>query len=113
MKDMELKYRTRRWNSTTTLTLRKLNKGWHIAATAINGETDKEGAPILESNLHQDNVKFPHDVGAFLGFVWDQLENGVIDEDAGQQMIDQIGAWISSCETSQPIWREWNAGVHD
>jgi hypothetical protein len=54
-------------------------------------------------------MKFPHDVGAFLGFVWEQLNSGDIDEQRTQAMIDQIGEWISVCESSQPIWKVWNS----
>lgn len=106
---MNLTYHTRRWNHATTLTVRKTGTGWHISHVAINGDCDKEGAPFLEANLRQDNVKFPSDVGAFLGYVWDQLHNEEIDEVRAQEMIDQIGEWIEACETSQPIWKVWNS----
>lgn len=108
MNDLNLTYYTRRWNSRTTLAVRKIATGWHISHKAINGDTDREGVPILESNLHQDNVKFPHDLGAFLGFVWRELDSGAIDQIRAQEMLDQLGEWISACETSQPLWRGWN-----
>lgn len=109
MDDFKLTYHTRRWNNNTTLTVRKTATGWHISNIAINGDTNREGAPILESNLHQDLVKFPHDVGAFLGFVWGELDNGDIDAERAQEMIDEIGEWISACESSQPVWKIWNS----
>lgn len=109
MTDFNLTYYTRRWNNRTTLTVRRTETGWHISHIAINGDTDREGAPILEANLQQDNVKFPHDVGAFLGFVWGELHNGAIDDARAQTMIDQIGEWISTCESSQPLWKVWNS----
>ncbi|MNL94779.1 hypothetical protein D3C81_45710 [compost metagenome] len=109
MTDFKLTYYTRRWNGRITLTVRKTPTGWHISHLAINGETNREGVPILESNLHQDNVKFPHDVGAFLGFVWDKLNNGDIDVERAQEMINEIGEWISACESSQPVWKVWNS----
>lgn len=109
MTDFNLTYHTRRWDHNTTLTVKKTGTGWHISHIAINGETDREGAPILEQNLHQDNVRFPHDVGSFLGFIWGELSSGAIDDARAQNMIDEIGDWITSCETSQPVWRPWNA----
>lgn len=60
------------------------------------------------ATLHQDNVKFPHDVGAFLGFLWKQLDSGEIDRERAQEMIQEIGDWITVCETSQPVWKVWN-----
>ncbi|SMF19942.1 MULTISPECIES: hypothetical protein [unclassified Pseudomonas] len=107
--DFKITYWTRRWSANTTLTVQKTEAGWHISHVAINGDADREGVPFLESNLHQDNVQFPHDVGAFLGFVWDQLNSGKIDEQRAQEMIQEIGDWITACETSQPVWKVWNS----
>ena len=106
--NFKLTYWTRRWSAKTTLTLVKTESGWHISHMAINGDTDREGTPILEANLHQDNVSFPNNVGAFLGFVWDELESGNIDAPRAQDLIEEIGGWISACESSQPVWRGWN-----
>ncbi|MEQ4313159.1 hypothetical protein ABNM01_10965 [Pseudomonas syringae] len=50
-------------------------------------------------------------VGTFLGFVWRQLDIGDIDEERAQQMIQEIGDWITACETSQPLWKVWNTGL--
>ena len=109
MTDFKLTYYTRRWKHNTTLTVTKTATGWHISHMAINGETDREGSPILEQNLYQDDVSFPHDVGGFLGFIWGQLNSGVIDVEKAQEMIEEVGDWITSCETSQPNWHPWNA----
>lgn len=109
MQDFKLTYFTRRWKSDTTLDVKKTDTGWHISYKAIFGDTDREGVPVLENNFYQDNVKFPHDVGAFLGFIWQQLHVGAIDHDRAQEMLDEVGAWISACEKSQPIWKVWNS----
>ncbi|OAI93382.1 hypothetical protein [Pseudomonas putida] len=108
MNDFALTYWTRRFSAKTTLKVRKTQTGWHISHIAIFGDTDHEGAPILEANLEQDNVKFPKGVGAFLGFVWEQLDEGEIDAERAQEMIQEIGDWITACETSQPQWKVWN-----
>jgi hypothetical protein len=107
--DFKLTYWSRRWKAETTLTVRKIDTGWHISHVAIYGDTDHEGAPILEANLNQDHVKFPADVGAFLGFVWEQLDSCNIDAERAQQMIQEIGDWITACETLQPVWKVWNS----
>ncbi|WP_211475017.1 hypothetical protein [Collimonas humicola] len=109
MTDFKLKFYTRRWNSTVTLNVKKTDTGWHISHIAINGDSDPEGAPHLYANLHQDNVKFPHGIGGFLAYIWEQLHNEEIDRERAQQMINQLGEWISTCETSQPVWKTWNA----
>lgn len=109
MQEFKLKYWTRRWKADTTLKVRKTETGWHISHTAIFGDTDILGAPILERNLEQDYVRFPQDVGAFLGFVWEQLDEGEIDSERAQDMIQEIGEWITACEHSQPVWKVWNS----
>lgn len=107
--DFKLTYWTRRWSAYTTLQLRKLDNGWHVSHIAINGDADREGSPFIAANLQQDYVKYPQDVGSFLGFVWDQLDSGDISDDRAQEMIQEVGEWITSCETSQPLWNIWNS----
>ena len=107
--EFKLTYRTLRWSANTSLRVKKIDTGWHISHQAINGDADCEGAPFLEMNLNQDNVKFPEGVGTFLGFVWHQLDIGDIDEERAQQMIQEIGDWITVCEASQPVWKVWNS----
>lgn len=109
MTAFNLTYHARRWNHNVTLTVKKTDSGWHISHVAINGDTSREGVPILEENLHQDNVSFPNDVGGFLAFIWGELDSGAIDAARAQEMIDEVGDWITNCETSQPVWRSWNA----
>jgi hypothetical protein len=109
MSDFKLTFYTRRWNSNVTLRVRKTDTGWHISHLAINGDADREGAPFLRANLRQDNVKFPTDLGDFMAFIWEQLDEGEIDDDRAQEMLNELGEWISTCESSQPVWKEWNA----
>jgi hypothetical protein len=109
MDAFKLEFFTRRWNTDVTLDVKKTKKGWHISHMAINGETDPEGSPILIRNLDQDNVQYPEGVGGFLGFIWGQLHQEEIDSDLAQEMFDELGNWISTCESSQPVWKTWNA----
>lgn len=108
MNEFNLTYYTRRWNAPTTLTVVKTTTGWHISHIAIYGDTDKDGAPVLKANFNQDYVKYPHNVGGFLSFIWGQLHNNEIDQERAQDMFDEVGEWISVCEKSQPDWRGWN-----
>jgi hypothetical protein len=55
--DFKLTYWTRRWSSNTTLTVQKFEAGWHISHVTIYSDADREGAPFLESSLHQDHGK--------------------------------------------------------
>lgn len=109
MKNFKLTFFTRRYGSNVTLEVRKTGTGWHISHIAINGDTDPEGVPRLTANLDQDNVHYPKGVGTFLGFIWRQLHNEEINADRAQEMFKEIGDWISTCESSQPVWNSWNA----
>jgi hypothetical protein len=107
--DFKLTFYARRWNNTVTLNVRKTDTGWHISHIAINGDTDREGAPLLQANLQQDNVTIPSGLGGFMAFVWKKLDRGEVDNERAQEMLNEVGNWISTCEKSQPIWKEWNA----
>jgi hypothetical protein len=109
MEDFKLTFYTRRWSSTVTLNVKKTDAGWHISHIAINGDADREGAPLLVANLKQDGVKYPAGLDGFMGFIWDKLHKEEIDADLAQDMMDELGTWISTCESSQPVWKEWNA----
>jgi len=105
---LELTYWTNRWGSTTTLGLEKTKEGWIFHAMAHSGQTDSFGMPHLIGNFHQDYVAFPDGVGNFLHFIHTQITNGAIDEDRAQEMLNQLGDWISECERSTPKWSGWN-----
>lgn len=106
---MKLTYFSQHHHCDVTLAITKTDTGWYIKNIAHNGETDPEGSPILENNLNQDYVHYPVQVGAFLGHIWQQLHNDKIDEVWAQQMLDDIGRWISECDAAVPRWRGYNA----
>lgn len=108
MGKFELTYWTNRWEHTTTLGLEKTGEGWIFHAQAHSGETDSYGAPHLIGNLNQDLVAYPDGVDGYLFFIHQQMTNGAIDESRAQEMLDELGAWISECEHSTPKWRTWN-----
>jgi hypothetical protein len=108
MKDFKLTFYTRRWTSNVTLNVKKTDTGWHISHIAINGDADREGAPLLAANLQQDGVKYPAGLGGFMEFIWEKLHNEEIDGDRAQAMLTELGTWISTCESSQPVWKEWS-----
>ncbi|WP_104012200.1 hypothetical protein [Burkholderia anthinoferrum] len=108
-REYRFKYHTKRWGHSETLRLRKIDTGWHVQHLAINGDSDKEGNPFLYANFDQDYVKYPTGLGGFFEFIWGELDSGNIDEDRAQQLFDELGEWVATCEMSQPVWRGWNA----
>lgn len=66
LNQLTLRYWTRRWESTTTIHLDHVEKGWVFHANAHSGLTDQEGNPHLIGNLNQDYVSFPNGVNSYL-----------------------------------------------
>ncbi|KRC30701.1 hypothetical protein [Acidovorax sp. Root217] len=108
MHDLKLTYYTNRWQSTTTLRLEATATGWIFQAPAHRGETNSEGHPHLLGNLNQDNVSFPHGIDGHLSHLWDLIKAGEIDHGRAQEMLNELGQWISDTEQARPRWRGWN-----
>lgn len=102
--EFEFTYWTRRQSAEATLKVRKIDTGWHISHNTLRGDAYPEGAPFLKTNLNQDFVNFPNSMGAYLRFVWEQLDTRNIDKKRAQQMIQEIGDWITACEKSTPTY---------
>jgi len=100
---------SRRWGHTDTYRLTKTETGWDLQHMAHSGPCEPDGSPHLIGNFHQDNIQYPVRVGDFLRFIWGQLHSGEIDAARAQAMIQELADWVTSCEQSQPRWREWNA----
>ena len=99
---------TRRWNSTVTYNVTKTTDGWHIRHIAINGDCEPDGSPYFYSNFDQDNVVYPSDFGGFLRHIWTALNREEMSEADAQEKLQELADWVSTCERSQPEWKEWN-----
>jgi len=106
---LKLTYFSQYKHSDITLDIQKTETGWFIKYIAHNGDTGSDGSPVLENNFNQDNVHYPVRIGSFLEHVWERLHNGEIDEAWAQQMLDDIGRWISECDAAAPKWRGYSA----
>ncbi|CAN7279985.1 hypothetical protein LJR038_003261 [Acidovorax sp. LjRoot38] len=108
MNHLTLTYWTNRWGSTTTVHLTPTHKGWEFEAVAHSGPTDFEGVPHFYGNFEQDNVCYPRGIDGYLGFIWKELRDERIDMARAQELMDDIGKWVSEVEQSRPKWRGWN-----
>lgn len=86
MSDFRLTFYARRRGNTVTFNVRKIDTGWHICRITINGATDREGAPLLQANLHRDNVTIPDSFGGFIAIVWEKLDRGEVNYKRAQEM---------------------------
>lgn len=108
MEMLELTYWTNRWGHTTTINLEKTNEGWIFHAVAHSGPTDSSGVPHLIGNFRQDNVAYPDGVEHFLYFIHRQMAEGTVNEERAQEMLTELGKWVSACERATPNWQGWN-----
>lgn len=108
MHDLRLTYWTNRHKSTFTIRLETTPTGWLFSAIAHSGGTNAEGAPHLLGNLNQDNVCFPFGIEGHFAYLWGLINKGEIDNNRAQEMLDELGEWISKTEQARPQWRGWN-----
>lgn len=108
MNRLKLSYYTNRWKAQTTLSFTKTDDGWDIQHVAHSGPCDKYGSPHLKGNFDQDNVAYPKGIDGYIGHIWQRLHRNEIDLPWAQIMFDELGEWLSTCETSAPKWREYN-----
>jgi hypothetical protein len=104
----KLAFFTRRHGTEITLNLKLIETGRQISHMDLSADPDKEGAPLLQSNFEREGQMSTIDVGGFVGFIWDQLQHGDIGADREQQLLDEVGKWISKCETPRPVRNKWN-----
>lgn len=66
------------------------------------------GSPQLygeTGNFKHDLVSYPSGLPSKLETLWTQISNGkLVSDDEIQKKFDELGTWISTCETSQPEW---------
>lgn len=67
-----------------------------------------DGSPQLYSetgNFKHDAVYYPSGLPSKLETLWIQISNGkLVSDDEIQNRFNELGTWISICETSQPEW---------
>ncbi|MBN3346146.1 hypothetical protein CF050_04455 [Clostridium botulinum] len=108
--EFDLPVYSRRWGHKDIYTIVRCENGWEVTFNAINGLCDKSGNPVLLKILDHDFINYPHDLGGYLEFLWNQAnENGLSHEEVQTALYD-LGRWISTCESNTPsgIFKEYN-----
>lgn len=107
--EFHLRVYSNRWKNEDAYRIWKTDTGWEIKHLAINGPTKPSGEPTLFMNLSQDYISYPHNLGDFMEWLWEQIDTGEINTaDEVQEKLNDIGRWISACETNIPKWKGWN-----
>ena len=108
LSNFEFRVFNRRHNNEISYRVTKTERGWNIEHIAINGHCEPDGAPLFYDNFNQDNIQYPSGFGSFLEQLWSQLEREEIGVSEAQTKLQELAAWVSFCEQSQPQWKGWN-----
>lgn len=108
MKPFTFRVYNKRHDSVLTYRLEKTDSGWDIQHIAINGPCSPDGSALFYTNFEQDNIQYPVGFGAFLEWLWGQLDSQEISESDAQTKLQELADWVSLCERGQPRWHGWN-----
>lgn len=108
--EFKLEVYSRRWGHKDRYHIIRNKEGWYISFNCHRGNCDKAGNPTLYKILEHDFINYPHDLGGYIEFLWNQANENGLSYDEVQQALDIIGEWISNCEISTPdgMFREYN-----
>lgn len=98
----KIKIFSRRWGHKDSYTLTRTATGWDVSHLTYVGECNKSGQPTLLDSLKHDSINFPEDLGGYLEWVWERASEDGLTHDEVQEALDQLGEWISLCESSSP-----------
>lgn len=102
MNDLEFEVYNNRKDSFLTYKIIKTDNGWYISHIAINGDCKPSGHPILHLNLNQDYISYPKQIDLHMEELWNEIDEGEINEDLAQKKLQAIADWITLCEQNKP-----------
>jgi hypothetical protein len=102
--EFNLTYYTRRWGHDESMTFTKTKKGWHIPKKnlSVQENCDKTGSPCFFEQLEHDGVQYPHAIGMFFEWLWDEHDAGSLSEQQVQEGFDGISKWLKLVEEQAP-----------
>lgn len=111
--DFKFKIHYRRRDSKWTYSIKKNKDGWYITHRAHNGQCTPDGNPYFINNFSQDSINYPHHFGIYLASLWDELEEGIIENDEAQEKMQALADWVSICDLNTPDeYRTPNASLY-
>lgn len=105
--DFQLKVYSRRWDREDYYGLKRTESGWELSHFSYSSAPcDRGGRPYLYENLNHDAINYPEALPEYLAWLWEQAATKGLTSAQVQQELDQLSAWISTCERSSPkgIW---------
>jgi len=99
MAQKKLTFFTRRWGSLDSYDVERTDTGWHVHHITYEGDCNKRGEPKLYEAMNHDAVHYPAALGDYMERLWEGAGNGKMDVQEG---LNELGAWISACETATP-----------
>ena len=100
---MDLHVYSRRQGHEDVYKINKTDTGWYVNNLMMKkGDCDKRGAPILFESLDHDSINYPHSLGDYLEWLWDQAYDTSMSEEEIQENLNLLGEWINATEKSSP-----------
>lgn len=98
---------SRRWGRRDAYSVKRTETGWVVEHMSIGGECNKTGEPYLFKNLDHDSINYPADLGEYMEWLWDQVEEQNMSDEGMQEALDVLGDWISIVEENSPggVWK--------
>lgn len=100
----KLTYYTRRWGHNESLDFTLTKKGWHIpsGALSVSEDCDKTGAPCLFEQFEHDSVQYPHNIGMFFEWLWEEHNAERLTTEQIQEGFDMLSKWLQVVEQETP-----------
>jgi hypothetical protein len=93
---------SRRWGHPDTYRVKRTATGWDVQHISVGGPAGKDGHPGLFACLGQDFVNYPSGLRDAMETLWEYAEEAGLSDEQLQECLDQLAAWVTTCETSRP-----------
>lgn len=91
---------TRRWGHFEKYVLTLTEKGWHVAYSGMEGDSDAAAYPTLYANFRQDFVAYPEAIKGAIA--WIHREHPGFTDDEVQDGLARLAGWVSELERTTP-----------
>lgn len=100
--EFKMKIYSRRWGHDDTYTLIRNEDGWSISHLTFDGQSGKNAEPVLSYILRHDSISYPNNLADIMESIWTRAAEEGLNKTTVQEMLDQVGEWISIVERSYP-----------
>ena len=92
---MLLRIKSPRYPADICFGVERTEKGWRFTESPFNGESDPSGDPHLFRNLWACHLPFPDDLGAYVAWLWTNVEQENMPPEILQRHLNVVGRIIA------------------